>query len=272
MVLQGEVIGDSSAMDWQLNLAKSVPVSDIPALLPLIQGEVIGDYKMTGFPVPRAMIGQHPWYGIMPREIGPMRQAGGRIEMVVIGQSFKPNPYAVFVDNTQAWQATAYEFDKAGLMNVLYQDPTLGAPEPIASHMLAQPLFPDDPVVTVPRGAVYRSGLAKRTTAPVVPADFGGHSMEGFVETTRRWFVGGVTRTGAGAALGNCRVVLMRPDKFVVSPDILANPVVAETTSDGSGVYLIQVASKIPHQLVGYLEGAPDLGGITVNDVIPEDV
>lgn len=270
LVLMGEVIGDSSAMDWQLALARAVPVSDIPALIPLVAGE-ISTSRMTGFPVPRAMIGQSDWYGILPRTIGPMRQAGGRIEMITIGAPLTPNLDDVFVDQTQKWQATAFEIDKCGFPLLLNESKVIGAPEAFAQFMVPEPETMGNPVVNIPRGAVYRSGLAKRTTMPALPNSFGRTTLvDDFVESTRRWFVMGVTRDGTGATLGAARVLMARTDKVGINPDILASPVEGDVVSDANGNFLFQVPNDLPRWLAAYKAGAPDVAGITRNDVLPD--
>jgi hypothetical protein len=273
ILVQDETIGDSSAMDWQLALAKSVPVSDIPALLQLIQGEVIGDYTMTGFPVPRALIGQHPWYGLKPRTLQPMRQAGGRLEMVVIGApplSYR-DVFAILVERTEAWLTQYMDIDRIGMLSMVWHQDPIGAPEAIASFMLDTHAVEVEPPLTLPRGAIWRSGLAKWHTSVNLPPDFGVHDQEGFVESTMRWFVAGVTRDSASAPLASCTVTLMRSDQVNISQDVFGNPVEQVTVSDGAGAYEFQVPTNVPHQLTGYKVGAPDVAGITRNDVIPTE-
>ena len=242
----------------------------IPPAVPFTQWFVIqGELPLStlaGQPVPRALVGQSDWYGTLPRTTGPKVMSGGEVAMLDIGAK----PTDPFVDPIQRWLNSVFQVDKAGFMMSLYDAKTIGAPEAFAQFMLSEPEF-NNPVVTIPRGAVFRSGLAKRTTAPVIPASFGRHtSIDDFVESTRRWFVSGTTRDGTGAALGNSRVVLAQSNKILVNPDILANPILADVVSDAGGAYSIQVSGAGPFQGMGYKAGSPDLAGVTRNDVAPD--
>jgi hypothetical protein len=254
-------------MDWRLNLAKAVPMSDVPALVQLIQGEVIGDYAMTGFPVPRAMIGQHPWFGIKPRRLAPTRYASGLLEHPIVGgpPADLHNPFAVLVEWDLAWLDQALDIDVEGLRPMVQPAEIVGNPEPVAVPDFEQVAPP------LPRREIERSGLLKRLATVLLPGDFGGSMMESFVESTMRWFLAGVTRDSASAALSNCTVVAMRSDQIQFNEDPAGNPVVYVTVSDGSGNFEVQVSSKVPHQLTGYKVGAPDVAGITRNDVMPTE-
>ena len=253
VVIQGE--------QTVLNYAPSASM-----LSPVLQGQVIGDVALDQ-PIPQAMIGQSDWYGIRPRTIGPMRMAGGMIGMLDIGK----NPVDVFVDPIQRWLNSVFQVDKAGFMLTLYDTDVLGAQEAFYEYMVPEPETMGNPVISIPRGAVYRSGLAKRTTVSVLPDSFGAHLLERFVETTRRWFLIGVTKDSTGAALGNCRVNVMQTDKIVMNPDILGNPIIADVVSDGGGNYSVQTSNNRPFQIMDYKTGSPDVAGITVNTVIPTD-
>ena len=253
LVLQGAVIGDRP-----LGLE---PQSRWPWFV--LQGE-IKTAAMQEIPVPRGMIGQHDWYGIKPRTTGPKVMSGGELVMFDIGAG----PVDPFVDPTQRFLNSAFQVDKAGFMLTLYDAKTIGAPEAFAQFMVPEPETMGNPVVNIPRGAVYRSGLAKRITMSVLPDSFGGHTViDSFVEATTRWYVAGVTRDSTGAALPGCRVVALQVNKIVANQDILANPVVAETVSDGVGAYSIQVSRQGQYQVIAYLAGTTDVAGITRNDV-----
>ena len=257
-VLQGAVIGDR-VLGGEAN-------SRLPWFV--MQGE-IKTAAMPKIPIPSAMIGQHDWYGIKPRTVGPKVMSGGEVIMLDIGQK----PVDVFVDPTQRWQASVFQIDKAGFMMTLYDPKTIGAPEVFAQFMVPEPETMGNPIITIPRGAVYRSGLAKQITMPVLDDSFGRHtSLDSFIETTRKWFVIGVTKDSVDAALGNCRVLIMQTDKVRVNIDQLANPIIADVISDGSGNYSVQMNKNLPLQVMSYKTGSPDVGGVTVNTVIPTEV
>lgn len=83
--------------------------------------------------------------------------------------------------------------------------------------------------------------------------------------STSRWQVSGVTRDSGGAALANCRVVLLETGRIAMG----ATPVVAETVSDGSGTYVMEVPLNTTYQAIAYKPGSPDVAGITRNDLTP---
>jgi hypothetical protein len=256
-VLQGAVIGD--------RLLGGEPNSRLPWFV--LQGE-IKTAAIAETSIPSAMIGQHDWYGIKPRTVGPMRVGGGEIVMLDIGQK----PVDVFVDPTQRWQASVFQIDKTGFMMTLYDPKTIGVPEAFAQFMVPEPETMGNPVITIPRGAVYRSGLIKRTTVPVLPDSFGRHTVvDDFTETTHRWFIIGVTKDGTGVALGSCRVVMMKSGKFLISPDILANPITIDTTSGVDGTFSIQVPNEKAVQILASKLVPPYVAGLTVDTIVPSD-
>ena len=90
-----------------------------------------------------------------------------------------------------------------------------------------------------------------------------------FFNSQKQKFLGsfsitGITRDNAGAALGSCRVELMRTggDTFV-----------AETISDGSGNFtLVTPNNSGTFYLVAYKVGSPDKAGTSVNTLTPVPV
>jgi hypothetical protein len=137
----------------------------------------------------------------------------------------------------------------------------------VMPELSGQPL--DSESIIPQRGNRRRDTWTVRKTMAITPTVFlRTVLLEG---DTRRWFVSGVTRDGSGNPLGSCDVVLMQSDKIMLNPDIMANPIVAQTVSDGSGNYSIQVRAKIPHQAIAYKVGGPDVAGITTETVIPTD-
>ena len=102
---------------------------------------------------------------------------------------------------------------------------------------------------------------------------------------SNRWTLAGVTRDSTGAPLGTCVVKVHETGRLAVlsSPpktfDSAGNPnpmrwsdpisMVAETISDGSGNYSVEVPMNTAYQATGYKAGAPDVAGITRNDITP---
>lgn len=73
-------------------------------------------------------------------------------------------------------------------------------------------------------------------------------------------FLSGVSRDAAGAALGNCRVLIFRTAD---------NAFIGETTSDASGNWSVWMLGGGPFFLVEYKVGSPDLAGTSRNDLVP---
>lgn len=82
---------------------------------------------------------------------------------------------------------------------------------------------------------------------------------------TGRWQLVGVTRDSAGAALGNCDVIVFEVGRLAVN----GAPVVARTASDGSGNYTVEVPTNVAYQVMSYKAGAPDVAGVTLNTLTP---
>ena len=80
------------------------------------------------------------------------------------------------------------------------------------------------------------------------------------VAPARNFSVSGVTRDAGGAALGNCWVEL-----FSTATDM----VVAKQFSDASGNFSFVQPGTGPFYLIAYLTGAPDIGGTSLNTLMP---
>lgn len=94
-----------------------------------------------------------------------------------------------------------------------------------------------------------------------------------FEQASVLWAISGVTKDSTGAPLGSCRVVAHETGRLAMDSGFGAvgpeGSVVGETISDGSGNYSIPAALNTAHQLTAYKAGAPDVAGITRNDVVP---
>ena len=80
------------------------------------------------------------------------------------------------------------------------------------------------------------------------------------VAPARNFAVAGVTRDAGGAALGNCRV-----DLFVSATDML----VASQVSDAAGNFSFAQPGAGPFFIIAYLSGTPDIGGTSLNTLMP---
>lgn len=258
-VIQGEQI-----------VAPAIPESVSVTWLPMVQGQVIGD-KVLKSPVPAAIIGWHALYSL-PSKIGPKVMSGGCVVMLDIGTQ----PVSMFVDPTQAWINSKLPLDTTGAFQDLNGDLLLGAVEPDFYETTYELLGSADKILlalptppVLPRDEIERSGLAKKVTASVLSTAFMTRSLSGFNDSSTKWIISGVTQNGANVPIGGCRVVIFQTNKILANLDILANPVVVETVSDGSGNYSVQVARNEQYQIIAYLPGSSDLAGVTVNSVVP---
>lgn len=102
----------------------------------------------------------------------------------------------------------------------------------------------------------------------LVPHEVGNHLMNWFEQSDGRWQLVGVTRDDAGAALGDCRTIVMEVGRLAVA----SAPVAAEAVSDGSGNYAIEVALNVAYQVIAYKPGAPDVAGVSLNTLTPAAV
>lgn len=239
-------------------------------LSPVLQGQVIGDYVLNS-PIPCAMIGWHVLYSL-PSKIGPKVMSGGEVVMLDIGQL----PSNKLVNSTQIWIHSKLLLDSTGAFQDLNGDLLLGAIEPDFYETVYEMIGNIDQTVlalpnpsVLPRDEIANSGLAKRVTASVMSPQFMTRSLTGFNDSSTKWIISGITQNGANAPIGNCRVVIFFTNKILVNQDILANPVVAETVSDGNGNYSVQVGGNEKYQVIAYLPGLPDLAGVTVNSIVP---
>lgn len=126
--------------------------------------------------------------------------------------------------------------------------------------------------LVIPRPRINQMGFRNQWTArqsdPIAFSMRLKPVMEG---SSVRFIISGVTRNGSGAALGGCTVSVFRVDELAYpnDPDVFSDPLIAQTTSDGSGNYSVEVRGPGPYQLTAYLAGAPDVAGVTVNTITP---
>ena len=212
-------------------------------------------------PASRPMLNAWPNVSAMFDKVGPKVFSDGELKMLPI----KPGPVPVLVDPTQAWQFSTINLDSTGALgdmgNAMINDYRLEA-LPIRRGFadIVNPLAP----ILVQRTEVLNSGLSKLcNVAGITP--LGMNLMESFPEDTGRWLLSGVTKDSTGAALGNCRVVVLETARIGVQQ----NPVVGEMISDGSGNFSFTVPRNTGYQVVAYLPGSPDVAGVTRNDLAP---
>jgi hypothetical protein len=243
----------------------SLPIYSPVAMTALMEGEFGALDELPIMYLPPNLVGQSDWYGILPRQIGPMvfGQAG-MIGMLDIGQ---PKFVSPNIDPIQKLLNDPFPIDITGMWFDLTPD-LLGAFEATNSRVFpaTEPL--GTPVVNIPRGAISRSGIIKNTTLPILPTTVGQHMMEYYTESTQKWFISGATMNSSGVPIGGCRIVVLQTNKIGYNPDAYSNPVIGETISDGDGNYSIQVDYE-SFQVLAYLPGSPDLAGVTINTITP---
>lgn len=222
-----------------------------------LQGEWVTS-RMPEFPVPRAMIGWNPYFAV-PSRIGPMATQGGLVGMVPIGPAVPVDPK---IDPAEKWLYSQVPFDSNGaLRNEGLMMPSQSAPA-FDRVLTAVPMTDPTPVLN-PRREVKDSGLLKVITSSTLPDNFGLKIYE-TQQSYQVFTLTGTTTDGAGAALGNCRVIARQTGLMAVG----VPQIIAETVSDGSGNFTM-LLRNIDYQLTAYKPGSPDLAGITKDSVTP---
>jgi hypothetical protein len=132
----------------------------------------------------------------------------------------------------------------------------------------ATPTYADQDAFSIPVKEQMAFGLRSiwtdgHKTLPMMKPALYGVFNDG---SNIRFTVSGITRDGSGVALGGCSVEALRVDKM--HPAVRQeNALVAETVSDGSGNFSLDVPANVAYMLIGYKVGSPDVAGVTVNVV-----
>jgi hypothetical protein len=229
-----------------------------------IQGKII-TASMPSIPVPRALVGEHEWYGLRPRKLGPKVYSGGEVRFEEIGAG----PVKVFVEPAQEWLFSIVSLDPVGALCTLRDGAIIGPMEAVNSFIVAfDGMIDDTEKIQLPSRAVVMSGLNGHRVFPKLPESYFMREVVNgtMTESTQRFSITGQTLDSIGAALGGCRVIMLDTTRLV--PGGVINPVVDETVSDGGGNYSIVAPRAMTYQLIAYLPGSPDVAGITRNDVI----
>ena len=136
---------------------------------------------------------------------------------------------------------------------------------------------------------VWAHALISTPCGALVMVPLGRHLLlKDFTQATNTFTISGQTLTGAGAPLGNVRVMVFETGRLAVdghppSPMVSSgnpvevvwgseSPVVTQQLSDGSGNFSLTVPLNTAYQLTSYLDGVPPRAGITVNTVVPGSV
>jgi hypothetical protein len=103
----------------------------------------------------------------------------------------------------------------------------------------------------------------------LIPHRIGSRLMGAdFVQHSGRWVIAGITRDSVGAVLGNCAVTMLETSRIAVGQV----PVVAQTVSDGSGNYSVEVPGNTAYQGIAYKVGVTDGSGASLNTLTPTQV
>jgi len=205
--------------------------------------------------------------GILPRTIGTMVLGGGQVVMQGIGIKPTPSPSVIPLEKY------LYDnVDKALNSSI----PSWASRDP--SDRIITPCMYESPEYNlarpIPMPEMALMGIVKNMTNTLLPASFQQRCTIDYGtdnDAITQWFIRGVTKNSSGTPIGGCRVVLFISGRIgvVTVPDKDANPVIAETVSDASGNYSIQVNKSIYYQAMAYLAGSPDVAGLTVNTLVP---
>lgn len=91
--------------------------------------------------------------------------------------------------------------------------------------------------------------------------NIGAHFSSVRNQVKQRWFITGVTKDSAGAALADCTVTLF---------NTADNVPLGTKVSDALGAYSFAVAGNASTRFaVSYKAGSPDVTGATVNTLVP---
>jgi len=112
------------------------------------------------------------------------------------------------------------------------------------------------------RGNSLREFWTFYRTMPWVPTAF--IRPMPFEGDTRKFYIRGVTRNAAGAALGGVTLRCILSSLFLAG--LPTSPIFAELVSDGSGNYEFGVSPHLGYEVHAYHEGT-NVGGITVDDL-----
>ena len=229
----------------------------------VLQGEWVTS-RMPGFAVPRALVGWNPYFA-KPESIGPMATSNGRVGMVPIGPA---KPASPLIDPAIQWLYSQVPQDSNGELyglEVMLPSPSAPAFDRVLSsdNTLAAPT----PLIANPRREVKDSGLLKVITSTTLPDNFGRviQLLYPPQQSYQVFLLTGTTVDETSVPVPDCRVIAYQSGWRYVE----AGPkIIAETVSDGVGNFTM-LLRNIDYQLVAYKEGAPDLGGLTRQDVTP---
>jgi hypothetical protein len=230
---------------------------------PILQGW-IPPAEIGVQPIPVAMIGQHDWYGVKPRIIGPMVVTGGQLVMLQIG-AVATNP---IIDPIQSWLNSQIQLDLTGAMWCPLEILPLNGDPGLSWITQGGDIMDDITGPSLPRAEIAMSRPANMPTYPVTPPTFMQVMQDVFNDSNGRWTISGVTRDKANNPIAGVRVMAFDYDKFNMNYPFPA--IVGDTISDASGNYSMQIKYMSPrYMVIAYLAGNPDVVGVTTDDIQP---
>jgi hypothetical protein len=123
------------------------------------------------------------------------------------------------------------------------------------------------PAQIAPNPVIMRGNLFRNTGFAEMTIWRSRVDLEPMLATPSFYFVG-VTRTGVGAALADCRLVVLDTGRLNTGFYTFGQSVVAQGVSDGSGNFSIQ-ARNADHIILAFKDGSPELAGLTRDDAVP---
>jgi len=262
-VLQGAMLDPQSGVSM-------LPVYPL-AMASLIEGDMFPiSYPPVGPIPPAEMVPLWDWYGVLPRQVGPMANEGGIVIMLTVGT---PIPAPILVDPILQFLNQVIPQDLTGQYLDFSDSMSLTTvPTYIIQGNSGAGDFGNILPPTFPTAEINISGSLKSLATNIVfPITFGNNMMVNlYTNTTQRFLITGVTKDNNSNPLGNCQVFILDVSRMYVNTNAGGNPIVATGTSDNSGNYSLQVGGNGTfYQVIGYLPGAPDVGGITVDSITP---
>lgn len=210
----------------------------------------------------------------------------------------RPDPPELVVQGEQLHNDNSSQTRNAGDRLPAYQGALLNAAVAmslpvVAGEVLFVPMMADGPTpankpTPVSEFLPRANAVVATTAGQLIPHTRTGIQIPALSPATDVFTLTGTTVTGAGVALGGCRVVIYETGRIAVDGSPIQplvaqglvgtpvgmswksqSPVVAEAVSDGSGNFTITVPMNVAYQLTSYLTGSPDRAGITKNTVVP---
>ena len=236
----------------------------------LIEGDQVpvNQIPVASIPPP-SFIWLGDWFGALPKTIANFPVEGGVMMNITIGNISTP----IQIDPIQQFLNKSINQDSNGMYLDL-GDNICGQQEVPPSYIIQGNSGLSDfgnisPLPSFPDAILMFSGSMKNIFVNLSTGFMQEMITNVYTESNQIFIVRGLTRDNNGSPLGNCQIFVLDVSRMVVNPAINSNPVIATGMSDNNGNYSLQVSGNVNYQIIGYLPGSPDVGGITIDSILP---